>query len=230
MFHYLKSSSFRPSRSILGKFVLRTAVALAVAFGISGCVTQNTYTLKHFSTVVVDAGHGGHDSGTMSRGGRRTVRILEKDVALDVARRVNSKLRDAGLRTVMTRSNDTFIPLDTRCDISNAQSDSVFVSIHFNDSRRRVVHGVEVYQNGRGTDGFAHAIAQSVASVPGECFRGVMHANYRVLRKSRGPAVLVECGYLSNSGEASRCASAAYREKIADRIAAAIIDQHRKYQ
>ena len=80
MFHYLKSSFFNHWRSIPGKIVCRMAAALAVALGISGCVTQNTYNLTHFSTVVVDAGHGGHDSGTTSRGGRRSVRVVEKDV------------------------------------------------------------------------------------------------------------------------------------------------------
>jgi len=229
------------------KFALFPALCLLTALWLGGCITEGTYpNVTHFSTVVIDPGHGGHDSGAVSRGGtvvrtvqkrhgRRKVitsiipgvRVLEKDLALDVALRVSRKLRAAGLRTVMTRHDDTFIPLDDRADISNAHHDSIFVSIHFNDTRRREIHGMETYQNGRGTDELAHRIERAVAACPSGANRGVRHANYRVLRKSRGPAVLVECGYLSNAAEAAHCATPAFREQIAANLAQAILDQRR---
>jgi len=183
------------------------------------------YNVTDFDTVVIDAGHGGHDSGAFTRG-RRT-RALEKDLALDVAQRLEPKLRAAGFRTVMTRSDDRFIPLDTRVRISNAQRDSVFVSIHFNDTRRTCIHGSETYHNRRGTWQLAARIERSLASMPGGANRGVKTANYRVLRKSRGPALLVECGFLSNPTEAARCNNPAWREQVADRLARAIIAQRR---
>ena len=93
-------------------------------------------TSKTFSTVVVDAGHGGKDSGAYRRFGPP-----EKVVALDVAQRLDRKLRESELKTVMTRSSDVFIPLDERVAIENAQTNAIFVSIHFNDSRRRGIHG-----------------------------------------------------------------------------------------
>ena len=207
-----------------GSFALCAVVAcIACSLWLAGCVTPVYYDVTDFTTVVIDAGHGGHDSGAATRGGKN--RVLEKDLALDVARRLAPKLRAAGLQTVMTRRDDTFIALDERVRISNAQRKSIFVSIHFNDSRRRKVHGVETYHNGRGTPKLAGRIDRALASLSGAMDRGVKMANYRVLRKSRGPAVLVECGFLSNKEEANRCATAACRERIATQIAKAIIAQ-----
>jgi N-acetylmuramoyl-L-alanine amidase len=71
----------------------------------------------------------------------------EKVVTLDVAQRLERKLRESQLKTVMTRSSDTFIPLDQRVSIENSQKNAIFVSIHFNDSRRRGIRGFETYYN-----------------------------------------------------------------------------------
>ena len=97
-------------------------------------------TSRTFSTVVVDAGHGGKDSGAVRRYGPP-----EKIVALDVAQRLDQKLRESQIKTVMTRTSDVFIPLDDRVAIENSQKNAIFVSIHFNDSRRRGIHGFETY-------------------------------------------------------------------------------------
>lgn len=191
---------------------------------LGGCGTI-PYNVTDFNTVVVDAGHGGKDSGAATRG--RRSRVLEKDLALDVARRLDVKLRAAGFRTVMTRRDDTFIPLDDRVAISNAQSKSVFVAIHFNDTRRSAIHGAETYHNGQGTWELAARIERNLAAMPGGANRGVHTARFRVLRNSRGPALLVECGFLSNSTEAANCTNAVWRDKVADCLARAIIAQRR---
>jgi len=206
------------------RFACVAAFGLACLVWLGGCAAIPYYNVTDFDTVVIDAGHGGHDSGAFTRG-RRGPRLLEKDLALDVARRLDGKLRAAGFRTVMTRRDDTFIPLDTRARISNAHRDSIFVAIHFNDTRRSSVHGSETYHNGRGTWQLAARIERYLASMPGGANRGVMTARFRVLRKSNGPALLVECGFLSNPTEAAHCASAAWREQTADRLARAIIAQ-----
>ena len=203
------------------------AFGLASLVWLGGCSTMPYYNITDFDTVVIDAGHGGHDSGAFSRGRSR---LLEKDLALDVARRLDGKLRAAGFRTVMTRRDDTFIPLDERARISNRSNshrNSIFVAIHFNDARRRRVHGSETYHNGRGTWQLAARIERYLASLPGGANRGVMTARFRVLRKSEGPALLVECGFLSNPTEAAHCANAAWREQTAGRLAQAIIAQRR---
>ena len=78
-------------------------------------------------TVVIDAGHGGYD-----RGGIPGQRVSEKDMTLDVARRLKSVLAASGYRVVMTRDSDVFVPLGTRCAIANSNRNAIFVSVHFN--------------------------------------------------------------------------------------------------
>lgn len=205
------------------------AVVLCVAISfLAGCAVQPPVTVKDtsrtFTTVVIDPGHGGKDSGTRSRARRGPV-VLEKAAALDVGLRLNEKLRAAGFHTVMTRRTDVFIPLDTRARISNVQKNAVYVSIHFNDSPKRGIHGIETYYNSTPSIPLAEKIERNLDSIPHESDRGVKHANYRVLRMNQYPAVLVECGFLSNKSEAVRAASASYREHLADKIADAIFEQ-----
>ncbi len=198
------------------------ALGLASAFGLSSCATVSTSernTSQTFQTVVVDAGHGGKDSGAWRRHGPP-----EKAVALDVAQRVNKKLRESQLRTVMTRDNDTFIPLDDRVAMGNSQKNAIFVSIHFNDSGRRGVQGFETYYYSPHAFELAAKIERNLSALPGGVDRGVHTARFRVLRNVRYPSVLVECGYLSNRSQSRDAASAAYREKLAEKIAEAIVD------
>lgn len=186
---------------------------------LGGCATVATNTSHTFDTVVVDAGHGGKDSGAWRRHSPP-----EKVVALDVALRVNRKLQESQLRTVLTRATDTFIPLDDRVALGNQEKNSIFVSIHFNDSRRRAVEGVETYYHSPYAYDLASAIERSLSTLPGTVNRGVHPARFRVLRNAHYPSVLVECGYLSNRSEARGAADADYREKLADKIAEAIVD------
>lgn len=90
--------------------------------------------------VVVDAGHGGHDPGAIGKTGLR-----EKDVNLDIAKRVTGLLKAQGINVIMSRSNDTFIPLHRRAEIANDSKADLFVSIHSNANRVRSLNGFEVY-------------------------------------------------------------------------------------
>ena len=90
--------------------------------------------------VVVDAGHGGNDPGAIGRTGLR-----EKDVNLDIAKRLALLLRSEGVDVVMTRNNDRFIPLDTRVRITNSSKADLFVSVHSNANHTRSLNGFEVY-------------------------------------------------------------------------------------
>ena len=177
-------------------------------------------TTKTFSTVVVDAGHGGKDSGAYRRSGPP-----EKIVTLDVAQRLNRKLRESQLKTVMTRSSDVFIPLDERVAIENAQKSAIFVSIHFNDSRRRRIRGFETYYHSGASFDLANGIQAKLMTIPNSANGGIHTANFRVLRLATCPAVLVECGYLSNRSEGNKTRDWEYRELLADRIAEAIVEQ-----
>src|SRR5438876_12290490 len=117
------------------RFVNRIVTIGFVAL-LPACASMRTpavkNTSKSFTTVAVDAGHGGKDNGAYRRFGG-----AEKIATLDVAQRLDRKLRESQLKTVMTRSSDVFIPLDERVAIENSQKNAIFVSIHFNDFRRR---------------------------------------------------------------------------------------------
>src|SRR5438093_11942707 len=199
---------------------------LAIAFfaSLAACTTVPTTgvknTTKTFNTVVVDAGHGGKDSGAYRRYGPP-----EKMVALDVAQRLNRKLRESQLKTVMTRDSDVFIELNDRVAIENAQKNAIFVSIHFNDSRRRGIRGFETYYHSGDSFDLANRIQGKLMTIPHLTNRGVHTANFRVLRLAYYPAVLVECGFLSNRSEGSQARDWEYRELLADRIAEAIVEQ-----
>ena len=199
-------------------------VALCALF-LAGCETvpqpqQLKNTSRTFNSVVVDAGHGGRDSGAYRRSGPP-----EKTVTLDVATRLGRKLRDSQLKVVMTRTTDVFIPLDTRVDIENATPNSIFVSIHFNDSRRRGVKGFETYYHSPYAADLAQNIQSRLCSLKGAVNRGVHTADFRVVRKALYPAVLVECGYLSNRSEGREARNGEYRELLAEKIAQAIVEQ-----
>jgi len=204
--------------------LIRRICAVALSGLLAACatapkaVTKNTS--KTFSTVVVDAGHGGKDNGAYRRFGG-----AEKIATLDVARRLERKLRESQLKTVMTRSSDVFISLDQRVSIENAQKKSIFVSIHFNDSRRRGIHGFETYYHSANAAELANRIQGKLMTIPRSANRGVHFANFRVLRLAAYPAVLVECGFLSNRREGGEARDSEYRELLADKIAEAIVEQ-----
>lgn len=142
-----------------------------------------------FSTVVIDAGHGGFD-----RGGIRQNLLPEKDVALDVAQRLQKSLQKAGLKTVMTRSDDRFVTLDQRVAIANAQRNAIFMCIHFNAALRRSARGVETFYAAPTETRLATRIQRNLAATTNGDNRGVKRASFHVLRKTRMRAVLAECG------------------------------------
>src|SRR5256714_13870261 len=200
-------------------------LVLALASVLAACATGprvpvEKNTSKTFTTVVVDAGHGGKDNGAYRKFGG-----AEKIATLDVARRLERKLHESQLRTVMTRTSDVFISLDERVATENRQKNSIFVSIHFNDSRRRGIHGFETYYHSSASIDLARGIQAKLMTIPHSANRGVHSANFRVLRLAKYPAVLVECGFLSNRLEGGEARDSEYRSLLADKIAEAIVEQ-----
>lgn len=173
-----------------------------------------------FAAVVIDAGHGGHDPGGIPQN-----IIPEKGVALDVAIRLQKRLAAAGLRTVMTRTDDTFIPLGERVRIADAEEDAIFVSVHFNSGLREAARGIETFFGSPSSEPIAQRIHRNLLTVtenPEQ--RGVKHANFWVLRKTKQRAVLVECGFLTNPDDACVALDEDYRETLATQIAAALVE------
>src|SRR5436305_13263348 len=155
--------------------IMPRLVSRIVTFGLfasfAACSTVGTHAVKNtsktFTTVVVDAGHGGKDSGAYRRYGPP-----EKMVALDVAQRLDRKLRESQLKTVMTRSSDVFIPLDQRVSIENSQKNALFVSIHFNDSRRRGIHGFQTHYHSADPSDLTIRIQCKIIRIPQSGDRG----------------------------------------------------------
>ena len=169
------------------------------------------------TTVVIDAGHGGYD-----RGGIPGQRVAEKEVTLDVAQRLRKELAASGYRVVMTRDSDVFVPLGTRVAIANSYPNAIFVSVHFNSAKRTGASGIETYFYDRDSLPLASAIHYFVAGGAPSSNRNVRRRGYYVLRKNRNPAVLVECGFLTNPTEAALAQSPSYRQKLAEEIAAGV--------
>ncbi len=199
--------------------------------------------LRPVRTVVLDPGHGGHDKGAASRYG------YEKNFALDVALRVKQKLERRGIKVLMTRSSDVFIPLHERPRLANNTPDSNFVSIHFNATGTNPnARGFEIFSVApRGApatndakfsirhlraepanvvDTHSSALAGSIyhsmlGNVPMED-RGLKQARFAVIRLCTKPSVLIECGFVSNGPESALIGSAAWRQQVADSIATGI--------
>ncbi len=195
--------------------------------------------LRPIKTVVLDPGHGGHDKGAVSRYG------FEKDFALDVALRARELLQKRGYAVAMTRSSDIFIPLEDRPKVARTLPDSIFVSIHFNASdANHEARGFEIFSMAprgapatndatfsprmlREEPGNAHEIPS--AALAGAVYhsllgqvptvdRGLKHARFAVLRLSTVPAVLVECGFVTNLPESAQIGSPAWRARVAEAI------------
>lgn len=192
--------------------------------------------------IVLDAGHGGQDTGTQNK----PHKLDEKLFTLDVANRLRPMLVKQGYKVVMTRSDDRFVSLQQRAEIANKAGADLFISIHFNAvAGAPAVRGSETYtmtpqyQRSTGTakgdasDNEAnpgnlndpwnsllgyHMQTQMLSKL-GTVDRGLKRARFAVLRLVKSPAVLVEAGYLSNDAEAKKIATAAYRQALAEALA-----------
>jgi len=176
---------------------------------------------KGFKTVIIDAGHGGKDSGATSA----TTGQREKDLALDTAKRIANKLsRDFNI--IMMRDDDTFVDLDDRVARANKNGDAILVSVHYN-SGVSSLRGPETFF--WRVDSYALAVRcqQAMAGVsPAESGnRELVRRRLRLTRNPEIPCVLLELGYLSNPGEARLISDQDYRQKMADAIASAIRTQ-----
>lgn len=176
---------------------------------------------RGFGTVILDAGHGGRDSGARARG------QMEKSLTLDIAQRVKKELA-GDFRVVMIRDGDQFVDLDDRVQKANRYNDAVLVSVHFNYGPRRL-GGPETYYWRVDSYSLARRLHQNLTTAcPAKSgSRGLVRRRLRLTRNPEIPCVLVECGYLTNAREAALLTTPAYRDKLAKAIANALKDQKR---
>lgn len=194
--------------------------------------------------ITIDPGHGGKDTGAIGAGGTR-----EKNLTLNVAKRVAARLKQAGLAVRMTRESDRALELEDRCVIARQQGCGLFVSLHFNAAASRVASGVEVHvlssagygstavkprrvgrrtawaghRHAAGSLLLAYQVQKAMVTRLGETDRGVRRSNFAVLRDASFPAILVECGFLSHSATEKKLKTDAQLDRIAAAITEGIL-------
>lgn len=195
-----------------GYLVHQEATSIRLLFGVFSIADM---------TIVLDPGHGGHDSGAVGFKG-----TTEKAMNLDIALRAKKMLESAGARVVMTRADDTFITLDQRPTIANGCAADIFVSIHNNSSaKRNSAAGTETYYStsqSRELASIMHTELLKTLELPN---RGVHQRNFLVIRKSTMPAVLLEIAFLNNEKEEALLGTPSFRQRAAEAIVSGI----RKY-
>lgn len=168
-------------------------------------------------TVIIDAGHGGADNGCSRNG------ILEKDINLAIAKRVQGKLEDMGYQVIMIREEDTYVAKEDRVKYANECQADIYVSIHQNASEDVNVSGMEVWYKGddeqRDNKRLAQLIQQQIVKSTGALERELRgDADFHVTGSTSMPACLVETGFLSNAGERKLLLTEEYQEQIASGI------------
>lgn len=193
--------------------------------------------------VVIDAGHGGNDSGAI----RDNVR--EKDLTLDVALRLERVVRASGLATKLTRATDETVSLASRAAMANDERDCVFVSIHFDEGKRATATGIGTFFAMRQavpaplvaswfpfaqpllsgetssfeSQSLAELIQDSLVTRTQAVNRGTRAEQFYVIANVRHPAVLVEGGFLSNNEDLARLAREDYRQQLAVAIGEGLV-------
>ncbi|MCR8745465.1 N-acetylmuramoyl-L-alanine amidase [Romboutsia lituseburensis] len=169
--------------------------------------------------VFIDPGHGGSDPGTVG-----SVKS-EKQLNLDVAERVKSKLENQGIEVKMSRTSDVYLTLSERTDIANEYGADIFVSIHHNAAESESANGIETFYhpNKEAHKSLSSELQTSLIKETDARDRGVKSANYAVLRTSNMTSALVEGGFMTNTVEYSKLIDSQYQEKLAAGVANGIV-------
>ena len=194
---------------------------------------------------MIDAGHGGKDTGAIGANKKK-----EKDITLAIALKLRRKLIKLGYSVRLTRGGDTFPSLEQRVSLwkNSRPKPDLFISIHCNAAANRKVNGVETFaatplnvpstgdtklnKTVSGSNAFsrnnnllAYYVQRAMAkNLPYAADRGVKHARFYVIRNVSCPAVLIETGFVSNWAECTRLSSNVYQEQVANSILRGILN------
>jgi N-acetylmuramoyl-L-alanine amidase len=202
-----------------------------------------------FVLVVIDPGHGGQDPGTIKTG------MVEKELTLDLARRLQRQLLERGLSTLLTRTDDSYVSLQDRTTIANDQQQCIFVSIHFDEAGRAAATGIETFYAAHPisfpervaswlpflqrtsseppnveSQSLATFIQESLVAHTQAVNRGTRPQQFFVIANVRHPAVLVEGGFLTNKDDVAKLANSDYREQMATAISEGILQYRNTLQ
>ena len=239
-----------PTRELQGQFF----VALADYHHVfQSVLTPHVFENKpKVKRIVIDAGHGGKDTGARND----AYGLLEKDLTLDVARRLKTLLKQSGFEVVLIRDRDVYIPLDKRSEISNRFDADLFLSLHFNAAASTSASGFECFaltpqyqastkkpkpsveddERFPGNDFdpwnmlIAYHVERALSHGLNEPERGVKRARFLVLKNLDCPGVLVELGFVSHMGTAIKLRSKSYRQSIAQNLYEGILAYQKRLQ
>ncbi len=172
-------------------------------------------------TVVLDAGHGGEDGGTVEQ------TATEKEINLAVVLKMRELLENQGICVVLTREQDIFIKLEERVRVANGEKADLFVSIHCNYYEKdSSIYGLECYYCKGAEDGkyYAERILDTIEKSGEIVSRNAKPSGYYILKNTTVPAVLVETGYLSNYNERNQLISGEYQGKLAQELVEGIVE------
>ncbi len=189
------------------------------------------------NTVVLDAGHGGGDPGKVGVGD-----VVEKEINLQIAKKVEQKLKKKKVKVIMTREEDMMLTgeegtgtkaadMKERVKIINEQAPQLAVSIHQNSYQDAIVHGAQVfyYSNSPEGESAAKIMQNALLAVDADNTRQAKANNtYYLLKRTEVPTIIVECGFLSNSEDAVNLCDEKYQDKISEAICKGILEIIRK--
>lgn len=204
--------------------------------------TAGSPGLHHPPRIMLDPGHGGEDSGAVGA----SPDAVEKDIVLALALHMRELLAETGVDVRLTRENDRYVALDERADLANRWGADLFVSLHLNSSRNARAAGIETYvipaagfpstAEGSKIDGpypgnshdaentrLAYFVHKGLIFQTKASDRGIRRARFEVLRKTRCPALLAECGFISNKDESWLLRKEDYRHKVAQGLVSGIL-------
>jgi N-acetylmuramoyl-L-alanine amidase len=231
--------------AIIGLLLMAAAFIWLQFFPVSEApvvTSEPQHAEKSVSLVVLDPGHGGIDSGAICAG------VLEKDLTLDIAHRVQRIIHLQGFETLLTRDGDDYKSLANRADFANRQRNCIFISIHFDEAKLAASTGVETYYAARQFDravpfsswlpflqqaasespnlqsqSLAGFIQESLVARTQAFNRGTRAEQFYVIANVRHPAVLMEGGFLTNKDDVAKLESEDYRERMAVAICDGIL-------
>lgn len=186
-----------------------------------------TVTLPETKTVVIDAGHGGADPGKIGINN-----AVEKEINLQIAKNVEEILTGAGVRVVMTRKGEDGVSenkkedMRKRVEIIDQANAEIAVSIHQNSFSSEAEKGAQVFYYGQSEEGMraAEIIQNHLKLLDPENRRQIKeNDSYYILKNTKTPTVIVECGFLSNWEEAKKLTQESYQRDIAEVISEAIL-------
>jgi N-acetylmuramoyl-L-alanine amidase len=170
-------------------------------------------------TICVDAGHGGHSTGATG------LQYKEKDLCLRISLELQRELEARGARVVMTRSDDTFVSLEGRCQIASGANADAFISIHLNSTpTRNSASGTETYWHTAPSFALAQALHTRMVGTVGKLDRGVRNRRFYVCRANSMPAVLLEVAFINNENDEQLLASQELHQNLAVSLAEGVID------